>query len=90
MAYTLKRLQTIWLFIAVTLAQAPKDPLKDLCRRYGHQTTVIDRTLYIDGGWIYADPLEQNPIPTMSTHQSQTHGDQKLTLPQIRGSYTAI
>jgi hypothetical protein len=49
------------------LAQAPPDPIRDFCRRYGHQTAVIDGRLYIDGGWVYANPIEQNPIPTIST-----------------------
>ena len=49
-----------------TVAQAPADPLKDFCRRYGHQTTIIDRKLYIDGGWLYANPIAQNPVPVIS------------------------
>lgn len=54
------------LFLLPTLAQPPTDPLKGFCRRYGHQTAVIDRKLYIDGGWLYANPIERNPIPTIS------------------------
>ena len=57
------------LFALPTLAQAPTDPLKDFCRRYGHQTAVIDRKLYIDGGWLYANPITLNPIPTISKGQ---------------------
>ena len=48
------------------LCQAPADPLINFCRRYGHQTAVIDRRLYIDGGWLYANPIPQNPVPTIS------------------------
>ncbi|KIW27898.1 uncharacterized protein PV07_07596 [Cladophialophora immunda] len=54
------------LLTAQTVAQAPADPLRNFCRRYGHQTAVIDRKLYIDGGWLYANPISQNPIPTMN------------------------
>ena len=54
------------LFILSALAQPPADPLTDFCRRYGHQTAVIDKKLYIDGGWLYANPIQQNPVPTMS------------------------
>jgi hypothetical protein len=54
------------LFALPTLAQPPADPLKDFCRRYDHQTAVIDRKLYIDGGWLYANPIPSNPIPTIS------------------------
>lgn len=54
------------LLIVAVYAQAPQDPLRDFCRRYGHQTAVIDRKLYIDGGWVYANPIAQNPVPTIS------------------------
>jgi hypothetical protein len=64
--YPLNILVISVLFALPTLAQPPADPLKDFCRRYGHQTAVIDRKLYIDGGWLYANPLPLNPIPTIS------------------------
>lgn len=54
------------LLISPAFAQPPQDPLRDLCRRYAHQTTIIDRKLYIDGGWLYANPLPDNPVPTIS------------------------
>ncbi|KAJ8060016.1 hypothetical protein OCU04_011627 [Sclerotinia nivalis] len=38
-----------------------KDALNDFCRRWGHQTTVIDRQLFIDGGMVDWNPLSQNP-----------------------------
>lgn len=63
----------LWLFVSSAYAQAPQDPLKDFCRRYGHQTTIIDRKLYIDGGWLYANPIEQNPVPTISMQQLCAH-----------------
>jgi len=56
----------VWLLFSSAFAQAPQDPLRDLCRRYAHQTTIIDRKLYIDGGWLYTNPLTDNPIPTIS------------------------
>jgi len=65
----IKPLLLIWLYISLAFAQAPQDPLRDFCRRYGHQTAVIDRKLYIDGGWVYANPIVQNPIPTISNDQ---------------------
>lgn len=68
MAYCqcLGRLALILLLIVSVVAQAPSDVLQGVCRRYGHHTGVIDRKLYIDGGWLYADPISDNPIPTMS------------------------
>jgi hypothetical protein len=38
------------------------DPLKDFCRLHGHQTTVVDRKLYIDGGLVNWAPLAENPV----------------------------
>ncbi|KAF4500542.1 hypothetical protein FAGAP_3275 [Fusarium agapanthi] len=37
------------------------DPIKDFCRRFGHQTAVVDRKLYIDGGLVNWKPLETDP-----------------------------
>ncbi|PLB51632.1 hypothetical protein P170DRAFT_422622 [Aspergillus steynii IBT 23096] len=54
------------LLVRVT-AQQGKDPLKDFCRRFGHQTAVIDRKLYIDGGFVNYNPLDQNPENYTST-----------------------
>ncbi|KAH8429033.1 uncharacterized protein LDX57_006704 [Aspergillus melleus] len=48
------------LLVPVT-AQQGKDPLKDFCRRFGHQTAVIDNKLFIDGGFVNYSPLDQNP-----------------------------
>ncbi|RMZ78323.1 hypothetical protein DV738_g3952, partial [Chaetothyriales sp. CBS 135597] len=57
---------SLCLLIASVSAQAPQDPLKDFCRRYGHQTAIVDRKLYIDGGWVYANPMSQNPVPAIN------------------------
>jgi len=48
------------------LGQSPANPLTNFCRRYGHQTAVIDNKLYIDGGWLYANPISENPQPVIS------------------------
>jgi hypothetical protein len=77
------------LFALPTLAQAPTDPLKDFCRRYGHQTAVIDRKLYIDGGWLYANPNQLNPIPTMSTARLPSNLESlSLMILQIKAYFT--
>ncbi|KAK5129991.1 hypothetical protein BJ546DRAFT_1059827 [Cryomyces antarcticus] len=47
--------------------QDTKDPVKDFCRRFGHQTAVIDRRLYIDGGQINWNPISQNPLNYTNT-----------------------
>lgn len=38
-----------------------RDPLQNFCRRFGHQTTVIDNKLYIDGGLIDWNPISTYP-----------------------------
>lgn len=42
-----------------------KDPVQGFCRRFGHQTTVIDSRLYTDGGLI-----DWNPISTYNQNYS--------------------
>ncbi|ESZ97136.1 hypothetical protein SBOR_2494 [Sclerotinia borealis F-4128] len=51
----------IILLYLVQPSRQQKDPLNDFCRRWGHQTTVIDRQMFIDGGMIDWNPLSQNP-----------------------------
>jgi hypothetical protein len=51
----------VTLLLKPVLSQAPKDPLQDFCRRFSHQTALINRRLYIDGGYVNANPLSQNP-----------------------------
>jgi len=48
------------LVLLVELSWAQKDPLNDFCRRFGHQTAVIDEKLYIDGGQVDWNPIAQN------------------------------
>jgi hypothetical protein len=49
------------LFCFSSLSYAQRDPVNNFCRRFGHQTAVIDRKLYIDGGFINYSPLEDDP-----------------------------
>ncbi|PYI08655.1 hypothetical protein BO78DRAFT_297857, partial [Aspergillus sclerotiicarbonarius CBS 121057] len=41
--------------------QEQHDPLSDFCRRFAQQTAVVDRKLYIDGGYVNYNPLSQYP-----------------------------
>jgi hypothetical protein len=45
----------------VGASRAQLDPVRNFCRRFGHQTAVIDRRLYIDGGFINYNPIDQYP-----------------------------
>ncbi|KAI5928639.1 hypothetical protein F4810DRAFT_717191 [Camillea tinctor] len=46
---------------------AQRNPVTDFCRRFGHQTALIDRKLYIDGGFINWNPLTSNPTNYTNT-----------------------
>jgi hypothetical protein len=50
------------------LSLAVQNPHSNFCRRWGHQTTVIDDKLYIDGGWVDYDdfPQTQKDYPSKS------------------------
>lgn len=51
-----------WLLVALSgEALAQLDPVQNFCRRFGHQTAIIDRRLYIDGGFMNYNPLSQYP-----------------------------
>lgn len=52
----------LFLFLCfVQRSSQDRDPVKDFCRRFGHQTAVIDRKLYIDGGLLNWNPIAQYP-----------------------------
>ncbi|KAH7329108.1 hypothetical protein B0I35DRAFT_473739 [Stachybotrys elegans] len=38
-----------------------RDPIRDFCRRWGHQTAVVDDRLYVDGGMMNWNPMSQFP-----------------------------
>lgn len=61
MAVKLWFLSIAVLATSLNLSVQQHDPAKDFCRRFGHQTAVIDRKLYVDGGLINWKPLETNP-----------------------------
>jgi hypothetical protein len=52
--------------LPLVFSQAPQDPILDFCRRYGHQTALVKRKLYIDGGYVNANPISQYPDAVIS------------------------
>jgi hypothetical protein len=62
-----RSLALAWL---VTLSVQQKDPLKDFCRKFGHQTAMVDDKMYIDGGFVNWNPLEQNQLNYSSMFHS--------------------
>ncbi|TVY65699.1 Kelch repeat-containing protein, partial [Lachnellula suecica] len=65
---TAKILGCVLLFARVSLQQ--KDPLANFCRRFGHQTCVIDSKLYVDGGQVNWNPIAANPTNQTNTWES--------------------
>ena len=52
-------------YVSVTVQQ--RNPIDNFCRRWGHQTTVVDNKLFIDGGLITFNPAPQTPENISST-----------------------
>ncbi|KAH8673695.1 hypothetical protein BX600DRAFT_213271 [Xylariales sp. PMI_506] len=52
------------------IAYAQRDPVANFCRRFGHQTALVDRKIYIDGGFINYNPLSSNPTNYTNTFLS--------------------
>ncbi|KAK4106493.1 hypothetical protein N658DRAFT_414402 [Parathielavia hyrcaniae] len=53
------RISWLVLLLAFLNLSSALDPVENFCRRFGHQAAVIDRRLYIDGGFINYNPLSQ-------------------------------
>ncbi|KAK0646443.1 hypothetical protein B0T16DRAFT_375056 [Cercophora newfieldiana] len=47
--------------LSVRPAVAQPDPVKNFCRRFGHQAAVVDRKIYIDGGLVNYNSITQYP-----------------------------
>ncbi|KAF2680577.1 hypothetical protein K458DRAFT_479748 [Lentithecium fluviatile CBS 122367] len=60
-------LRFIALLVLASISTAQKDPLKDFCRLHSHQTTIVDRRLYIDGGLVNWSPLSADSLNYTST-----------------------
>ena len=52
----------------LSIQQDDHDPVSNFCRRFGHQAAVIDDRLYLDGGYVNYNPLEE--FPTNYTSES--------------------
>lgn len=71
------------LFIFLTLSAAQNDPLQDFCRIHGHQTAVVDRRLYIDGGYVNWSPISpESQNYTSENRESKEQLAQANDLPQ--------
>jgi hypothetical protein len=82
-----KIIWTILLFVGLSWQQ--KDPLNDFCRRFSHQTAVIDNKLYIDGGFVDWNPISQNEQNYTNTWLSYTDLDTSVAgvgMPQLHAN----
>ena len=39
--------------LSILVVAQQGDPTKEVCRRHGHQTCIVDSKLYVDGGLAY-------------------------------------
>lgn len=60
----------IVLLFFVQFSWQQEDPISDFCRRFGHQSAVIDDKLYLDGGLVDWNPISQNPANYSSKNPS--------------------
>jgi hypothetical protein len=60
---------TVLFFVPLSFQQT--NPLKNFCRLFGHQTAVVDRQLYIDGGLVNWGPLSASSINYTSESHSR-------------------
>ncbi|KAK2770979.1 cell wall anchored protein [Colletotrichum kahawae] len=73
-----------WCIIGTSVAQ--NDPVRDFCRRWGHQSAVVDRRLYIDGGLINYKPFSsssRNFSNTFLTYNDLDDVPSTLGMPQL-------
>lgn len=55
------------LLFLVDLTVQQRDPISDFCRRWGHQSAVVDDKLYIGGGLVTYDGTSGTPPNVSST-----------------------
>ncbi|KAI3401857.1 hypothetical protein diail_6416 [Diaporthe ilicicola] len=76
------------LALTVPRSLQQRDPVQNFCRRFGHQSTVIDDKLYLDGGLINWNPISTYPQNYSNTWLS--YQDLQKTgaygMPQLRAN----
>ena len=63
-----KKAVAVLLWLVSHLSGAVQNPRDNFCRRYAHQTTVIDDKLYIDGGYVNFDSFPQDHLDVPSKY----------------------
>ncbi|KAK1827120.1 hypothetical protein QBC39DRAFT_267664 [Podospora conica] len=89
-AATARPLYLLSICLLAVPAVAQLDPVKNFCRRFGHQTAVLDGKLYIDGGLVNYNPISQ--YPANYTHTNLAYHDLKVMgsgkMPQLYSNLT--
>lgn len=49
------------LSLSARLSLQQGDQVSNFCRRFGHQAAIVDDRLYIDGGFVNYNPLDEYP-----------------------------
>ncbi|KAF9872743.1 hypothetical protein CkaCkLH20_09922 [Colletotrichum karsti] len=68
------------LSMLVAPAVAQQDPVNNFCRRFGHQTAVVDNKLYIDGGIINWNMIES---PSNYSNPYLLYQDLSVSAPNV-------
>src|SRR5205814_5317158 len=63
--------------LTVRWVGAVPNPHNNFCRRYGHQTTLVDDKLYIDGGWIDFDTFPTDQVDYASKQVGDFFNERK-------------
>jgi hypothetical protein len=80
-----------FLVLFVETSWAQEDPLQDFCRRFGHQTAVVDQKLFIDGGQVDWNPIAQNNQNYTSKLDFSSSADLRLRHQLLRiGTWTKL
>lgn len=61
MSFSAPLLTLLGLSLLTAPTAAQQDPVADFCRRFGHQTAVVDDKLFIDGGLVNWNPFSSFP-----------------------------
>lgn len=70
-------------------ATAQQDPVNNFCRRFGHQTAVVDNKLFIDGGFVNFNFIE-DPSNYTSTSKVDPARSQPPSRRQILADHPSL
>lgn len=66
---------TLLVLSLISFSDGQTDPIKSFCRLFGHSTAIVDREMYIDGGFVNWDPISADSINYTNTWFKSGHLD---------------